>query len=180
MEIMCEIDWQIMVGVASSIIALCALTFTIWQGFLARKHNRLSVRPQLTSWMENHISKNGYFKYTLINNGLGPARIEEFQVKVDGEDIVGERTERIEKASEKIFPKQKYTYRAEFSYFGKGHWIPAKEKVDIFKAQFDNRHWPFSKSIEEEIRKRAKLIITYTSIYGERFYFPDEEEEVKK
>ncbi len=66
------------VGIASlsTIIGGCALSLTIWQGKQNDKHNRLSVRPELT--IARYISTRGtqiYANVRLINGGFGPALI---------------------------------------------------------------------------------------------------------
>jgi hypothetical protein len=69
---------------ASTVIAICALALTVWQGIQTRKHNRLSCKPFLTTWIGKDL-KNNFYSVDLINNGLGPAVIENFTIKVDDE-----------------------------------------------------------------------------------------------
>ena len=58
--------------------AVCALVATIWQGVVARKHNRLSVKPVLTLYREESDGKI-YVK----NNGTGPALIRDYEIYKD-------------------------------------------------------------------------------------------------
>ena len=108
-----KLDWQVLVGISTTIIALCALLFTIWQGIQVRKHNRLSCRPHLTTWTHSEEEK-GQYSVELINNGLGPALIEQFLVKVDGKVVPGEGTEPVEKALEILFPN--FHYKSHHSF----------------------------------------------------------------
>jgi len=39
-------------AIASAIIALCAFVLTIFQFCSTKKHNLLSVKPRLTSWLD--------------------------------------------------------------------------------------------------------------------------------
>ncbi|GKT11653.1 MAG: hypothetical protein ISEC1_P0620 [Thiomicrorhabdus sp.] len=90
-------DWSAITGISSSIIALCALAYTAWQGIQTREHNKLSFRPHITSWSYRN-SESGVYVTEVMNNGLGPALIESFTVKVDGKVISGNNTDVIEKA----------------------------------------------------------------------------------
>ena len=64
------------ISLSSAIIALSAMGIAVWQGYLARKHNILSVTPNLQI---NTNSVDGIL-LSLLNNGLGPAVIESFKI----------------------------------------------------------------------------------------------------
>ncbi|MBB6244896.1 hypothetical protein [Rhodanobacter sp. MP1X3] len=70
----------------SLVIALCALGFSIQQGFASRKHDRLSVRPKL-DWTSSWVYGKAV-RLSLRNNGLGPAVIGAMTVTFDGIDYV--------------------------------------------------------------------------------------------
>ena len=53
-------DWNVVTGISSVLIALCALGYTIWQGKKAQRHNKLSFRPHLTSWTNEDADKGFY------------------------------------------------------------------------------------------------------------------------
>lgn len=114
-------------------MALLALGFSIWQGWQIRRHNKLSVRPHLTTWTNTDAEK-GYYTIELINNGIGPALIEEFLLKVDGKIISGQGSEPIEKALKIILPNLKYT--SLHGYFSKDYSMAAKEKIIVVAIQF--------------------------------------------
>ena len=159
------LDWQSIIGVASIIIALCALVFTIKQGSQARKHNSLSVRPFLTIWTRQY-SEKGLYEVELINNGLGPALIEKFTVKVDGKVITGEGTEPVEKALKVVFPN--HNYQSHQSYVDKGYSMAPKEKCTIVAIQFTDQPWPTPESVSQAFN-RAELEVAYKSFYEEPF-----------
>ena len=89
------IDWQIVTGMSTFIVALCALVVSVWYVRQGIKHNRLQVRPHLDTWTETNPQK-GLYQIMLMNNGLGPAIIEDFSVKIDGNIIPDIGTEPIE------------------------------------------------------------------------------------
>ena len=170
------LDWQVVTGIATTAIALCALVFTIWQGIQARRHNVLSFRPHLTTWTHNNTDK-GFFAVELLNNGLGPALIEEFLVKVDGRVISGQGTEPIEKGLKISFPNLEYT--SHHGYVGKGYSMAAKERVTIAAIQFIKQPFPSSEFVAHAFN-RASLEITYKSFYEERFHFSTQDEKANK
>ncbi len=92
-----NLNWEVLTGISSSVIAICALAYTIWQGKQAQLHNKLSFRPHLTLWSHRNHGQ-GTYEFDVINNGLGPALIESFIVKVDGKELSGEGSDPIIKA----------------------------------------------------------------------------------
>ena len=169
-------EWPVITGISSVVIASCALIFSIRQFSLARKHNRLSFRPHLGTWMNRDADK-GFYQVELLNNGLGPAVIVEFVVKVDGKRIPGEGTEPIEKALKILFPN--LVYQSNQSYVTKGYSMASKERCTIVAIQFLD---PFVPSVEfvEHAFTRGALEISYKSFYDELFHLSTEEEKSNK
>lgn len=161
-----EFNWQLITGISTTVIALCALAFSIWQGMQTRKHNKLSVRPHLTTWTNND-ERNGFYKLELINNGLGPALIEKFLIKMDGKVISEQGLVPMENMFNTIFtnldPEQTLG-----SYLAKDHSMAAKDKYTILNIQFLQ---PFpSRKVVAQALTRLNFEITYRSFYGEQFH----------
>lgn len=169
-------DWQVVTGISSAVIALCALGLSIWQGILARTHNRLSFRPHLTTWVHSDAEK-GFYAVELINNGIGPAVIEEFSVKVDGKLVSGDGTEPIAKALKIVLPN--LPYRSQQSYLATGYSMAPKERCTVIAVQFLGQPLPSKEFVEHAIN-RGDLEISYKSFYDERFPFSTQEEKSKK
>ncbi len=71
---------EIIISICASVIAMCALCVSIWQGILARKHARLSVEPHLD--IHINFAKNADFNGVAFeNNGLGTARVKEISIE---------------------------------------------------------------------------------------------------
>lgn len=126
-------SWEAIAGFSIAIIALCAFGLTIWQARITQKHNKLSVTPHLTTWSHSDAGNNRY-AVELLNNGIGPALINSFQIQVDGQFIVGEGTEQMEKALKILFPQ--YQYNSWQSYVSKGYMMSAKEVRNLVTIQF--------------------------------------------
>lgn len=67
-------DW---IAISSAVVAICALVTSIWQGYLSRRHNVLSVRPHLEVVVTSSI--HGTNHLALKNGGLGPAVLDSVQ-----------------------------------------------------------------------------------------------------
>lgn len=64
------------VSTLTLVVAACTLLITFWQGYLARQHNRLIVRPQLSwnrIWTETAAGTE--IEFRLESTGAGPAVI---------------------------------------------------------------------------------------------------------
>ncbi|TNE81241.1 MAG: hypothetical protein EP334_02535 [Gammaproteobacteria bacterium] len=171
-----QLSWEIVIGISSSVIALCALIYSIGQGKQLQKHNRLSFRPHLTTWTHNE-HRQGRYAVDLLNNGLGPALIKTFTIKVDGKKISGNGTEPIDKALKIIFPNDKYD--AHYSYMGENYSMGAKDKCRVVIVQFFGEQLPSSDYVEHNLN-RAELEVEYESFYGDKFFFSTAEEKPNK
>jgi hypothetical protein len=112
-----------------------------------------------------------------VNNGLGPALIEKFILKVNGKIIPGERTEPIEKALKILFPN--HNYDSEQFFVSKGYSMAAKDKCTIVAIQFTNPPFPNREFVEHEMN-RGDIEISYKSFYNETFRLSTEEERPNK
>jgi len=157
------LSWDAVAAIASAVIALSALGLTVWQAVTARRHNRLSVTPHLTTW--SHLDRgNNLYQIDLLNNGIGPALIKHFLIQVDGKSISGEASEPIEKALKILFPQ--YLYQSYQSYVTNGYMMSEKEARPLVRVQFCGERLPTSEEVDHAI-KRVRLVIKYESIYGE-------------
>lgn len=159
-----NLSWEAIAGFSSAVIALCVFGLTVWQACIIRKHNKLSVTPHLTTWTHSDTTKNIY-AVELLNNGIGPALINSFQVQVDGHPIVGEGTEPMEKALKILFSQ--YQYSSWQSFVSKGYMMSAKETRNLVTIQFYGEKLPRPEEVEHATR-RALVLIEYESIYKDR------------
>ena len=172
-----ELNWQVISGISTTVIALCALALSIWQGMQTRKHNRLSVMPHLTTKTDRDVEK-GFYSIKVINNGIGPALIEEFLVKVDGKVISGQGPELIEKVLQMLFPG--FPYKSKQGYVSKDHSMAVKDIVTIVNIQFYERFPPLE--FMDRASNRVSFDILYKSFYGKQFHlqFPTQDEKSNK
>ena len=140
------------IALSAIVVAACSLALSIWQGILARQHNRLSVRPiVIVSGMHNEKGSG----WVLGNAGLGPALVKWFEVTVDEKPMRHWR-----EFGEEIGlpPDFRYSY-----------WVPAPATV-IPPQEPKNLFWVFpgeNDSILRNNKKRIRMRLCYGSVYGE-------------
>jgi hypothetical protein len=166
--------WNWLSNNASNVIAICAFGATFWQAHLTRKHNKLSVKPYLTTWTT--MSSDGYSVLKIINNGIGPAHIKSFKILVDGQKMVGEALEPHDKCLKLLFPEYKYDWYG--SYLGVGYMMRSHEERDLIAIKFIGEKMPEQVEVEHRA-KRVQILIKYESIYKEEDDY-DSQREVKK
>lgn len=163
-------------GVSSTVIALCALGLTVWQAYVTRRHNRLSVRPHLTTWSYSDNVNHNYV-VELLNNGIGPAFIQSFKISVDGHVVVGEGYEPVEKALKILFPQ--YQYISQHAFVGPGYSMAVNEKRQLVAIKFHGNNTPKSEEVDHAA-KRICVSIGYTSIYDEFFLLDSDKLRAKR
>ncbi len=152
--------------IATVITAFSAILLATFEGFQIRKHNRLSVKPKLSTFQQ--INSGALESaVTLDNNGVGPAVINQFTVLLDDQKMVGDSAyELIGVALSKIFrlPSENFKF-LETGSLAKSYFMPANSKTTIFSVKID----PSSNIKEEEFLqglRRLNLIVEYSDIYN--------------
>lgn len=80
-----KLSSETVISVSAIIIALVSIIVAIWQGVETRKHNRLSVQPRLDLAYSLDYD-NGLAKFTIKNNGLGPAIFDNASASINGDN----------------------------------------------------------------------------------------------
>lgn len=146
-------------AICSIIIAGLALIITLWQGYVTRKHNRLSVTPRLC-FSQTIVPEEKSKKVT--NKGIGPAIIKKVRIYLDGKQIEYRdlRALWVLNHNLKLSKDQRPLVRG----FGKEEMISAGEEIIIFSIKT-------SDSIEKALKEfnRIDMAIDYKSIYGDFF-----------
>jgi len=150
--------------VSGIIIAVSALGLSIWQGLVTRRHNIVSLRPQLTTWFKELYS-DGIFELSVINNGVGPALIDSFDVLLDDKKLDGGRTEPMRVALELLF--KGYEFSTEQGFIGPSYSMSSNEEHSLAKVIFTKR-WPTKEQMNALIL-RLNIIVKYHSLYDEKF-----------
>ncbi|WP_188860036.1 hypothetical protein [Marinobacterium nitratireducens] len=109
----------------------------------------------------------------LENNGVGPAFIKSFTVKLDGAVVSGYGYDPLEEVIEVILHglrRKEY-----FSYVGSGYALGVGEKRRMIDIRFLDCNAPDEEAMREKL-KRIDVIIEYENLYGKMFRYSSYEE----
>ncbi|MGR3972848.1 hypothetical protein [Shewanella sp. 1180_01] len=139
---------------------MLALVVSILQLMAGRKHNRLSVRPFVISHIER--DKNAILIY-LRNDGLGPALIKGFYVKLGNKEVVNPNNDPYKNW---VLSGGREITSFEYEYFipTVNSTIKANDKVQLLKVTFGKEGDELLDLVEEQFSFR----ITYTSMYEDK------------
>jgi len=145
--------------IISIIIALCAVSLTLWQGWMSRKHNQLSVMPAICSW--NHVDERT-FHYWIKNKGHGTAKIDEFELCLNGKNISHDDFYCLMQKRFNALGKNTF----HLGSFAHGSFFEKSECVDVIKVTFEDD----VEDIEsfEKLTSDCELRIKYSSLYGKK------------
>lgn len=148
----------------SCFIAMLALTFTAYQSSLARKHNKISVKPLIKMITQHGDGKKNY-SINFINHGLGPAIVTKVLIYVDGVKIgVADNDYVWNKA---IVNAKKGTDDDSFIYFtlfrNEGCINNGESCEVIYTKEVENN------AVLDSIFEKFNFKIEYKSLYGEKY-----------
>jgi hypothetical protein len=173
------LDWLSTVSVSSDVdlsdlatalIAALALFVSVWNAWIQRRHSRLSVTPHIDfiyGEMDSPLSVN------LLNNGIGPARVLNFSVFVDGTErsaatplgLLGGAVQQLDLKGS-IWTDD---IRA-------GQVIAAGKKIPVIvysdlNLQLDDSTEDAARNVRafESSLRRIKIVVDYESFYGQGF-----------
>ena len=176
--------WEWMARNASTIIALAALfvslivgAFAVWQVFVTRRHNRLSMRPVLDMHIDatfqptgtgyTPVPGYGEASFLIRNTGVGPAMIDAYDVTVDGDHVPTNRAEP-QQAKLRELLNRNMSIRV-FTFSGQYSIRPNADVALLRLGTQCTSETEWGGVIE--ILKRCQIEIEYHSLYGERFKF---------
>lgn len=121
-------------------ISLAALGVSIYEAQIMREQQvilqtqqKASFFPYITQNQSFNFGEKGSYKYTIKNKGIGPAKIREITLSLNGE-VVKTYSDLLGKL-EKLFPKES---NFSLSYFGVDtYFLDPKEKITMVELKFD-------------------------------------------
>lgn len=150
---------------AAIIVAVAAIAVSLWQGIDNRRHNRLSVKPKLQ--IVFRADPQGDAEIILRNDGLGPASIRNFEVKLDNKllDKVS-----LSAIFELVRIMELDSVPFTFDPIVNTTTIRAGDQANILVFKYDESiDMPSIVRILREHVNRLDLYIEYESMYGEKF-----------
>jgi hypothetical protein len=144
------------------IVAISALFFTGWQALTQRRHNKLSVMPNLRL---EHIWEDGVRKVFLRNVGFGPAIITNYTIRYKGKTIKLKSLTDLREVAENNLGGGYYsggTVLEENQVLEKG------ESVNIFGIYWHEQHDSYEAEVNVvNFLYEAEIHIKYKSMYGQ-------------
>lgn len=155
---------------ASLFIAACALFLTINQSMATRKHNRLSIKPHLTSFVSrmNGPEQMGVRRIsaTLSNNGLGPAFIKSYELLLDGKSIDATEPKDVYPVVARVIPAQLIQEDCYFTFLRDGYVMAKGDEVAVAVIAIALTIHDDPVAIEEALN-RFHIRVVFESAYGE-------------
>jgi hypothetical protein len=155
-----KINVNTLIGSTAVIVSLGTLIVLIYQSKIMREHEEKSAVPKLELW--NDLS-GGYYALSVINRGLGPAIIEKVTISYNEKEYNLDPMQFIYWYADSTKIEQPLI---EGSSLYPGIIIPNEHKVVLTRST-DSLSTSITKDLfYVGIKKKAKVIIYYSSIYG--------------
>jgi hypothetical protein len=151
-----------LLSILAFFVAVIALFTSIWQGIIARTHNRKSVRPIPDLYLGNFINQ---VQICVRNYGIGPLLVKNFSVSGSGKQA--DSIVEIVCSPPNDFPWANYSCSTQFT-------ISAGEEKEMLRFELpkiENRHCnTFLIQLKSEL---SKLVVEfdYEDIYGKQQHF---------
>lgn len=153
---------NLLVSVATILVAVAALSVSVWQGMELRRYYRLSTRPSLVMKIHQASPKVGLW---VLNNGLGPAELRSMDVYVDGK-LVASGPTALEGIRDRLgIADLTIEY---MSRLDSGIWIQTGETLMLLEFP-QVHHTPERVERFRAAFSRLRVALQYRSIYGEAF-----------
>jgi hypothetical protein len=158
-----KLTLETLLGITAVITSICALSITFYQAYLQRVQQYASVMPALDTVPVDHYEEGTYeYKILLMNNGLGPAFIRQYEYTRQGKTyptpnaiVAAMETElgadSVWKSFNNLYP---------------GKIIPVGQEIALL--------WVKDRRVARALntaQNRIGLKIWYESVYGERWLF---------
>lgn len=152
---------------ASAVIAICALGTSLWQGYVARAHARLSVRPHVE--VHFHVRQEGRLSIEAVNTGIGPAFITSLVIAVGSEHVEIRGAESCRRLG-RLLCGDLDQYRLEFFVPDEHSALGAGQRILLFEVQpATGELGPWMSGAESALARLNSLSANchYKSMYGE-------------
>lgn len=154
--------WNVekLLGITAILVSIGTLIIIVYQTNLMRKQQYAAVLPYLEVWNSNPNSST--YRLLLLNNGVGPAFIDGIKVLYKDTVHIGDPATFYKNI---VYPSD--TINFGYSNLNKGRLVPAGREVELVSCTN-------SEINADKLRKlfgseKAKVQITYSSIYGEQW-----------
>jgi len=119
---------------AAVVVAVVQTNIMKEEAEMEREHARLSVQPSIWFFRRFSTGDEPNFAFLVQNKGLGPAIVEQFEIKVDGETVL-HWNDVVEKVSEEKFhlKGESRVEGSSYSSIPTGHVVQAGEEIRPYR-----------------------------------------------
>jgi len=153
------------IAIPTIVIACVAVGISVWQGYVTRRHNKLSVKPILE--IHTSLSKdNTPMGVSVENCGFGPAIINDFIVILDGKPTKVNN----KKKAENIY-KKAHLFSNQLNFwhpYNEGTVIKQGGTVNLITHVKKDLDFPVLSEFEEKL-SHLHFKFIYESVYKEKF-----------
>lgn len=162
-DFLCTV-WDWLRSNAQPTIAVVALFVAVWAGYSSRRHNRLSVRPELMQYSDAS-EDDLIFRLGVRNSGLGPARILSFGITHKNQPIVGTSVKALSAFLVTLVHDVPHQIAVDLVHAR--YVMPKDEKHDVLVIRFGDISQDKAKEVLGRLR-HLDVAIEFESLYGER------------
>jgi len=162
-DLLCTV-WDWLASNSQPTIAVLALFVAVWAGYSSRRHNRLSVRPELMQYSDAS-EDDLIFRLGVRNSGLGPARILSFGITHKNQPITGTSVKAVRAFLVTLVDDVKH--QIDVSLVHPRYVMPKDEKHDVLVIRFRCINQDKAREVLDRLR-HLDVAIEFESLYGER------------
>lgn len=153
------------------LVSLCALFLTIQSNRGMKEHNRLSVKPRLTTSTFKNLVMDGdtralKVQVTLSNVGLGPAVVKSWEIFLDGMPAQVDSSEDVRTLLQRAAPVIQLGPTLSYMKLNKGSALAVGATIEIVACTILNPSQDINKQLE-----RFTIRVCYESLYEQSFTY---------
>lgn len=152
---------------AAAIIALCALSVSIWQGYVMRFHQILSVKPHID--IDYKFFPGKPIEIRMLNNGVGPAIIKSFKILYDGQLLSENQTDAYLKVLKELKKDTGLEFKYEYHFPLKNEALSAGEKEYLLQVEIVGEYDESATSRAKSSLSRVGFKTEYECMYGKKY-----------
>lgn len=162
-----HVETSDVISLSAAIIALCALAISIWQGYITRNHQKLTVKPHID--FDYKFFPGKPIELRIMNNGLGPAVITSFNVLFDGKKISNSHSESYIKITDKLKDDTGFDLTFEYNFPLKNEAFPAGSIEYLLKVTLKDKNDADAMEAAKNILSRVGFSADYECMYGIKY-----------
>ncbi|MCG9711838.1 hypothetical protein L1D29_03265 [Shewanella insulae] len=152
---------------AAVVIAFCALAVSIWQGYVMRLHQKLSVKPHID--IDYKFFPGKPIEIRMLNNGVGPAIIKSFKVLYDGKSISENQTDAYLKVLKELKTDTELEFKYEYNFPLKNEALSSGENEYLLQVELVGEYDESATSRAKSSLSRIGFKTEYECMYGNKF-----------